>query len=389
MTLEVPAPAAGVLGDILAKDGETVARRRACSARSSRRRRQPRRAKADAKPPAPASAPPRRRRPSAAAPAPAAQPATAAAGAGQRPGRGAGSPPRAASIRRASPAPARTAASTKGDMLAAIAAGTAAPPRSPRRRRAARRARPSPRRRRGARGARADDAAAPDHRAAAQGGAEHRRDADDLQRGRHDRGDGAAQRSTRTLFEKKHGVKLGFMGFFVRPCVAGAEGRSRRSTPRSTATTSSTRTTTTSASPSAPTRAWSCRWCATPTGCRSPTSRRRSPTSASSARDGKLTIDDLQGGTFTITNGGVFGSLMSTPILNPPQSGILGMHSIQERPVVRDGADRRPPDDVPRALLRPPHRRRQGGGDASWCGSRRRSRTRRGWCWICERRHRG
>lgn len=52
------------------------------------------------------------------------------------------------------------------------------------------------------------------------------------------------------------------------------------------------------------------------------------------ARDGKITIDELTGGTFTVSNGGVFGSLMSTPILNPPQSGILGMHKIQERPVV-------------------------------------------------------
>lgn len=55
------------------------------------------------------------------------------------------------------------------------------------------------------------------------------------------------------------------------------------------------------------------------------------------ARDGKLSIDDMQGGTFTITNGGVYGSLLSTPILNAPQSGILGMHRIEERPVVRDG----------------------------------------------------
>src|SRR5262249_26499643 len=54
------------------------------------------------------------------------------------------------------------------------------------------------------------------------------------------------------------------------------------------------------------------------------------------ARDGKITVDDLQGGTFTITNGGVFGSLLSTPILNPPQSGILGMHAIQKRPVALD-----------------------------------------------------
>jgi 2-oxoglutarate dehydrogenase E2 component (dihydrolipoamide succinyltransferase) len=55
------------------------------------------------------------------------------------------------------------------------------------------------------------------------------------------------------------------------------------------------------------------------------------------ARDGKITIDDMQGGTFTISNGGVYGSLMSTPILNRPQSGILGMHKIQQRPVVVDG----------------------------------------------------
>ena len=58
---------------------------------------------------------------------------------------------------------------------------------------------------------------------------------------------------------------------------------------------------------------------------------------ASRAKDGKLGIDDLTGGTFTITNGGVFGSLMSTPILNPPQSAILGMHSIQDRPVAING----------------------------------------------------
>jgi 2-oxoglutarate dehydrogenase E2 component (dihydrolipoamide succinyltransferase) len=55
------------------------------------------------------------------------------------------------------------------------------------------------------------------------------------------------------------------------------------------------------------------------------------------ARDGRLSIEEMQGGTFSITNGGVFGSLMSTPILNAPQSGILGMHRIEERPVVRDG----------------------------------------------------
>jgi 2-oxoglutarate dehydrogenase E2 component (dihydrolipoamide succinyltransferase) len=58
---------------------------------------------------------------------------------------------------------------------------------------------------------------------------------------------------------------------------------------------------------------------------------------ASRARDGKLKIEDLQGGTFTITNGGVYGSLFATPILNPPQNGILGMHKIMPRPVAVDG----------------------------------------------------
>jgi 2-oxoglutarate dehydrogenase E2 component (dihydrolipoamide succinyltransferase) len=55
------------------------------------------------------------------------------------------------------------------------------------------------------------------------------------------------------------------------------------------------------------------------------------------ARDGKLSIADMSGGTFTISNGGVYGSLLSTPILNPPQSGILGMHKIQERPIAING----------------------------------------------------
>ena len=55
------------------------------------------------------------------------------------------------------------------------------------------------------------------------------------------------------------------------------------------------------------------------------------------ARDGKLAIEDMTGGTFTISNGGIFGSMLSTPILNPPQTGILGMHNIIQRPVVIEG----------------------------------------------------
>ena len=58
---------------------------------------------------------------------------------------------------------------------------------------------------------------------------------------------------------------------------------------------------------------------------------------ATKARDGKITIDDLQGGVFSISNGGTYGSLLSTPILNPPQSAILGMHTIQQRPVALNG----------------------------------------------------
>jgi len=58
---------------------------------------------------------------------------------------------------------------------------------------------------------------------------------------------------------------------------------------------------------------------------------------AQKAQDGKLTMEDITGGTFTVTNGGVFGSMLSTPIINPPQSGILGMHKIQQRPVVENG----------------------------------------------------
>ena len=58
---------------------------------------------------------------------------------------------------------------------------------------------------------------------------------------------------------------------------------------------------------------------------------------AKKARDGKISIDDMLGGTFTITNGGVFGSMLSTPIINPPQSAILGMHNIVERPMVVNG----------------------------------------------------
>ena len=83
---------------------------------------------------------------------------------------------------------------------------------------------------------------------------------------------------------------------------------------------------------------------------------------AKKAREGKLQISDLTGGVFTVSNGGTYGSLMGTPILNPPQSGILGMHNIVQRPVAVEGEVEIRPDDVPRAELRSPRGRRQGGG---------------------------
>ena len=80
---------------------------------------------------------------------------------------------------------------------------------------------------------------------------------------------------------------------------------------------------------------------------------------ATRARDNSLTLDELQGGTFTISNGGVYGSMLSTPIVNPPQSGILGLHAIQDRPVARNGRSLSA-DDVPRTDVRSPHRRWPG-----------------------------
>jgi len=137
-------------------------------------------------------------------------------------------------------------------------------------------------------------------------------------------------------FEKKHGARLGFMSFFVKACIAGLkelpavnaeiEGEDlvyKNYYDIGVAV-------------------------GTPNGLVVPVLRDADALSFAGiekgigdlgrkARDGKLTIADLTGGTFTISNGGVYGSLMSTPILNPPQSGILGMHKIQQRPMVVGG----------------------------------------------------
>src|SRR5262245_4039877 len=138
------------------------------------------------------------------------------------------------------------------------------------------------------------------------------------------------------LFEKRHGVKLGFMGFFVKACIqalkeipavnAEIDGQDiiyKNYYHIGVAV-------------------------GTDKGLVVPVVREADRMSLAEieqtiadfgkrAREGKLSIDEMQGGTFTISNGGVYGSLMSTPILNAPQSGILGMHRIEDRPVVRNG----------------------------------------------------
>ena len=138
------------------------------------------------------------------------------------------------------------------------------------------------------------------------------------------------------LFEKRHGVKLGFMGFFVKACL-----QALREIPSVNAEIDGDEI------------VYKNYYhigvaVSTDRGLVVPVVREADRMGLAEieaqisdygkrARDGKLGIADMQGGTFTITNGGVFGSLLSTPILNAPQSAILGMHRIEERPVVRDG----------------------------------------------------
>ena len=137
-------------------------------------------------------------------------------------------------------------------------------------------------------------------------------------------------------FQKKYGVKLGFMSFFVKACVIGlknypainAEIQGEEIVYKNYYNISIA--------------------VGTDRGLVVPVLRETDEMSfadieknigelGQKARDGKITIEDLQGGTFTITNGGIYGSMLSTPILNPPQSAVLGMHNIIERPVVVDG----------------------------------------------------
>ncbi len=146
----------------------------------------------------------------------------------------------------------------------------------------------------------------------------------------------AMRNQYKDLFEKKHGVKLGFMGFFVRACV-----QALKEIPAVNAEIDGTDI------------VYKNYYhvgvaVGTEKGLVVPVVRECDSKSLAQiekdiadfgrrARDGALKIDEMQGGTFTISNGGVYGSLMSTPILNAPQSGILGMHKIQERPMVVGG----------------------------------------------------
>ena len=138
------------------------------------------------------------------------------------------------------------------------------------------------------------------------------------------------------IFEKKHGVKLGFMSFFVKACIIAL-----KEIPAVNAEIDGTDIIYKNFYDIGVA-------VGSPQGLVVPVLRDADKLNlaqiekgiaelGTKARDGKLTLPDLAGATFTISNGGVYGSLMSTPIINPPQSGILGMHKIQERPMVVNG----------------------------------------------------
>jgi 2-oxoglutarate dehydrogenase E2 component (dihydrolipoamide succinyltransferase) len=146
----------------------------------------------------------------------------------------------------------------------------------------------------------------------------------------------ALRNSYKDQFEKKHGVKLGFMSFFVRAVIHGL-----KQVPEVNAEIDGTDIIFKNHYDISVA-------VGTEKGLVTPVVRDADLMSLAEiekeigalgkkARDGQLALEDLQGGTFTISNGGVYGSLMSTPILNAPQSGILGMHKIQERPMVVNG----------------------------------------------------
>jgi 2-oxoglutarate dehydrogenase E2 component (dihydrolipoamide succinyltransferase) len=330
VTIEVPAPAAGVLADISAKDGDTVA---VGALLGQIKESLKEGAAAKAAPAASAPAPSQPQPPPQAAPKPAAAAARPA------------DVPVAPSVRKLaaeSGVDAENVAGTgkdgrvtKGDMLAAIERAAAQPmpvatPAAALQMRA-----PAP----------PDDAAREER-------VRMTRLRQTIARRLKDAQNTAAMLTTfnevdmsaimalrtqyRDLFEKKHGVKLGFMGFFVRACV-----QALKEIP------------TVNAEIDGADIVYKNYYhigiaVGTERGLVVPVVRDCDRKSLGEiekaiadfgrrARDGTLKIEEMQGGTFTITNGGVYGSLMSTPILNAPQSGILGMHKIQERPMVVAG----------------------------------------------------
>jgi 2-oxoglutarate dehydrogenase E2 component (dihydrolipoamide succinyltransferase) len=321
VTIEVPAPAAGVLSEVAAKDGETVAVGALLG-----------QIKEGAVAPAakPAAAAPAAKAPEPSKPAPAPAPS--------------GDMPLAPSVRKMSAEsgvdPAKVDGSgkdgrvTKGDMMAAIERAAAAPTPVAQTAAAVARA-PSP----------ADDAAREER-------VKMTRLRQTIARRLKEAQSTAAMLTTfnevdmsavmhmrnqyKDQFEKRHGVKLGFMGFFVRACVAALK-----------------EVTAVNAEIDGTDLIYKNYYhigvaVGTEKGLVVPVIRDADHKSLAEiektisdfgrrARDGALKLDELQGGTFTISNGGVYGSLMSTPILNAPQSGILGMHKIQERPMAVAG----------------------------------------------------
>ena len=320
VTLEVPAPAAGVLSEIAAKTGETVGVAALLGQIT------------DGVGAAPAkAAPPAAKAAEAPKPAPTPPPAAKAA-----------EMPLPPSVRKMAAESGVDAAKvegsgvrgqvTKGDMMAAIERAAAAPTpvAAPVQMRA-----PSP----------ADDAAREERvhmTRLRQTIARRLKDAQNTAAmlttfNEVDMGAVMALRTQyKELFEKKHGVKLGFMGFFVRACI-----QALKEIPAVNAEIDGTDI------------VYKNYYhigvaVGTERGLVVPVVRDADTMSLAKieqaigefgkrAREGTLKIEDMQGGTFTISNGGVYGSLMSTPILNAPQSGILGMHKIQERPVVHGG----------------------------------------------------
>jgi 2-oxoglutarate dehydrogenase E2 component (dihydrolipoamide succinyltransferase) len=330
VTIEVPAPAAGVLAEILVKDGETVAPGALLG-----------QIKEGAGAAAKAAAAPAAASPPAAKPAPPPpQPAPAAAKAAPA------DAPLAPSVRKLAaesgisastvPGSGKDGRVTKGDMLDAIARAVKTPTPVAQSAAAVQARAPSP----------PDDAAREER-------VRMSRLRQTIARRLKEAQNTAAMLTTfnevdmtqvmalraeyKDLFEKKHGVKLGFMGFFVRACV-----QALKDIPAVNAEIDGSDI------------VYKNYYhvgvaVGTEKGLVVPVVRDADRLSLGEiekkiadfgrrARDGALSIDEMQGGTFTISNGGVYGSLMSTPILNAPQSGILGMHKIQERPMIVDGA---------------------------------------------------